>query len=262
LRASLGAVAGLALVLALVDYWLLRSYRNEQRAAAALVERGGKVLLVQDRQSWLWKRLGPDVFDLRVAAVVDLSHSNITDADLVHVRAFDHFGQLTLSDTAISDAGLEHLRHVVAGRFIDLSRTRVTNVSSLFGNQFMDQPFGLKLSGNQIARGAFHFPEPNLMCMLQHLDLSETNASDQTLAELPRQMGSLSMLDLSGTNVTDAGLDSLLRYEGLTTLGLGRTKVTPAGVARLKAQWKGRFPLTITTGPARVPIITYAEFPK
>ena len=96
---------------------------------------------------------------------------------------------------------------------------------------------------------------------MQDLDLSETDASDQTLAELPDGMVNLRRLDLSGTNVTDAGLDSLLRFEGLKALGLSRTKVTPEGVARLKAGWKGRVPLAITTGTARVPIITYAPFP-
>ncbi len=75
-------------------------------------------------------------------------------------------------------------------------------------------------------------------------------------------MGGLTRLDLSGTSVTDTGLDRLLRLQGLTTLGLSRTKVTPEGVARLKARWKGRSPLSITTGNARVPIITYAAFPK
>ena len=99
------------------------------------------------------------------------------------------------------------------------------------------------------------------MCPLQDLDLSETDASDQTLEEFHEGMLNLSKLDLSGTNVTDAGLDSLLRLEGLTTLGLSRTKVTPEGVARLKARWKGRVPLAITTGTARSPIITYAPFP-
>ncbi len=262
LRAGLGTIAAFAVLFALLDHWLRAPYRDEQQAAAALVQLGGKVLLTEDTQGWVRKYLGPNLFDLRVAAVVNLSHSRITDADLVHLRAFDHFGQLNLSDTEISNAGLEHLRHVVGGRFIDLSRTRITNVSRLFGNRSFDHPLGLKLSGNRIARGAFHFPEPRLMCPLQDLDLSETDASDQTLEELPKGLLNLSKLDLSGTNVTDAGLDSLLRLDGLTTLGLSRTKVTPEGVARLKARWKGRVPLAITTGTARSPIISYAPFPK
>ena len=262
LRAGLGTIAVFAVLFAMLDYWLLAPYRGEQRAAAALVQLGGKVLLVEESQGWIRRYAGPDIFDTRVAAVIDLSHSRITDRDLVHLRAFHHFGQISLADTEISNAGLEHLRDVVAGRFVDLSRTRVTDVSSLFGNRRFDHPLGLKLSGNRIARGAFHFPEPKLGCPLQDLDLSDTDVSDQTLAELPDAMRSLFKLDLSGTNVTDAGLEHLLRLEGLTTLGLGRTKVTPEGVARLKARWKGPGPLSITTGNARSPIIIYATFPE
>lgn len=40
-----------------------------------------------------------------------------TDSDLVHLRAFDHVGQLSLAYTNVGNAGLEHLQHVVAGRF-------------------------------------------------------------------------------------------------------------------------------------------------
>ncbi len=206
MRAGLGTIAVFAVVFALLDYYVRTPYRAEQRAAAALVQLGGKVFLVEHTQGWVRRYAGPNIFDTRVAAIIDLSHSRVTDADLVHLRAFDHFGQISLSDTEISNAGLEHLRHVVVGRFIDLSRTRVTDVSCLFDNRALDQPSGLKLSGNRIAR-AFHFPEP-CWCPLQELDLSETDASDQTLEELSNGMRNLSKLDLSGTNVTDAGLDS------------------------------------------------------
>ncbi len=83
---------------------------------------------------------------------------------------FHHSGQISLSDTEISNAGLEHLHDVVAGRFVDLSRTRITDVSSLFGNRRSDHPLGLKLSGNRIAPGAFNFPQPKLGCPMQELD--------------------------------------------------------------------------------------------
>ena len=153
LRSGLGAIAVCAVLLALLDHGLRAPYRGEQRAADFFVQLGGKVLLVEDTQGWVRKYTGLRPFDTKIAAVIDLSHSRITDADLVHLRAFDHFGQLNLSDTEIGNAGLEHLRHVVANRFIDLSRTRVTDVSVLFGNNSLDHPSGLKLSGNRIAPG-------------------------------------------------------------------------------------------------------------
>ena len=260
LRAGLGAIALVAVALALIDYVFRAPYRAEQRAASALVQLGGNVILVDDTQGWLRKCLGLDLFDMRVAAVIDLSHSRVTDADLVHLRAFDHFGALNLSDTEISNAGLEHLRPVVAYRFIDLSRTRITDTSSLFGNSALKQPSGLRLSGNRVANGAIF--SGRTWCPLQELDLSETDANDQTLKKFPEGLGNLSKLDLSGTNVTDAGLDSLMRLEGLTSLDLTGTKVTAEGVARLKARWKGRLPLKVATGTTRLPIMHYGEISK
>ncbi len=153
LQSGLGTIAFFAVLFALLDYFLRAPYRDEQRAAAALVQLGGNVLLVDDSQGWVRRYAGPDLFDMRVAAIVDLSHSHITDRDLAHLRAFQHVGQINLSDTEISNAGLELLRDALAGRFVDLSRTRVTDVSCLFRYRGLDHPLGLKLSGNRIARG-------------------------------------------------------------------------------------------------------------
>src|SRR5262249_10314703 len=117
LRTALGAVAILAMTLALLDAWLLAPYRAEQHAAAALMQLGGKVVLVDAAPRWFRSYVGEDLLTMRVAASIDLSHSRVTDADLVHLLAFRHFGQLNLSDTLVSDAGLVHLRRVVDGRF-------------------------------------------------------------------------------------------------------------------------------------------------
>ncbi len=261
LRAILTTIALLALLLAALDYSIVSPYRDEQRAAAALVALGGKVLLVEDTESWIPRHMGTNFFDKRVAAIVDLSHSQLTDSDLVHLRAFGHCGQLNLAYTLVSDAGLEQISHVVGGRFIDLSHTQITNVSRLLSGRPRDQPLGLKFSGNRIAPGAFGFSAGPVWTPLQELDLSDSDAGDQTLEEFPG-MVNLSKLDLSGTDVTDAGLDRLLKLEGLTRLGLSRTKVTADGVSRLKSLWKGRLPLTITTGPGPSPIVNYAELPK
>jgi uncharacterized protein YjbI with pentapeptide repeats len=262
MQSILRTIVGIAIVLWLLDFWVRAPYRAEQQAAANLVHAGGKVLLVEDTQGWAPRYVGRSLFDTRIAAMVDLSHSRVTDADLVNLRSFDRVGQLNLSDTAITNAGLVHLRHVVAGRFIDLSRTGVTDIAPLFGPKALDHPSGLKLSGNQIDPGTFRSAFLRAGFSLQDLDLSETNATDQTLAEFPDGLPNLSRLDLSGTNVTDAGLADLHRLTGLTTLGLCRTKVTAEGVAGLKARWKGRSPLLITTGSGVTPIIDYAPFPE
>jgi Leucine Rich repeat len=261
LRTGFGAIAIVALAFGLLDYWIRGPYRAEQRAAVVFTRLGGRVILVDDTQGWLFKHIWPGLLDLRVAAVVDLSHSRVTDNDMVHLRAFDHFGQINLSDTAIGNEGLEQIRQVVGDRFIDLSRTRITDTSALFGDRWRDHPLGLRLSGNQVANGTI-IPPLKVFCQLQALDLSDTDADDATLAKIPVGLSSLNHLDLSGTNVTDSGLDSLIKLEGLTKLDLGRTKVTAEGIARLKARWKGRRPLAVAKGATRFPIPPYGSVPK
>jgi hypothetical protein len=251
LRTALGAVAVFSVGLALLDARLLAPYRTEQRAAAALRRLGGKVVLVDDAPKWLRGYVGEDRLNLSVVSVVDLSHTPVTDADLIHFRAFHHCRQINLSDTQVSNAGLAHLSQTTrqaVGRWLDLSRTRVTDVSVLFGEMSFDQPERLNLSGNRIAR--VEIPRRR-WCPLQELDLSDTDADDRTLESLPDGLVNLFHLDLCGTNVSDDGLWSLLRMESLERLTLIDTNVTPAGVARLKSRWRGKKPPTVLTGATK-----------
>ena len=158
---------------------------------------------------------------------------------------FRHCHQINLSDTQVSNAGLIHLSKMDGQQWLDLSRTRVTDLSVLFGDTSFDQPSSIKLSGNRIAR----LKMPRLgWSPLLHLDLSDTDADDATLESLPGGWINLKNLDLCGTNVSDDGLLSVLRIEGLMKLNLMDTKVTAAGVARMKSRWRFGRPLTIVTG--------------
>jgi hypothetical protein len=263
LGAGIGAIALIALTLGLLDHEIKGPYRAEQRAAAELQRLGGYVHLVEDTHSWVAKHLKVGLFDMRVAAIVDLSHSRVTDADLVHLRAFRHFGTVNLSDTRIGDAGIAHLIPVVGERFVDLSRTEVTDTSELFlGHTFRDAPLGIRLSGNHVAGGKIFPAELSVYCPLQELDLSESDADNQTLEAFPIGVV-LAKLDLSGTKVTDAGLESLFKLENLRSVDLSRTKVTPEAIADLKARWNQGRPLVVTTGSTKPLIPPYtATRPK
>jgi hypothetical protein len=247
-RSGLVTIAGIALVLAGLDAWIRAPYRAEGRAAAALTRLGGKIVIVDGASPWLRQYVSSRALEMPVAAVDDLSGSQVTDDDLVHVQAFHHFGQLNLADTQITDAGVANIRGAIAYRFIDLSRTRVTQPSALFGEQGLEHPSGLKLSGIRLG-GRPIFPFKSAWCPLQELDLSFTDIDDQTLAGLPEGLVNLSKLDLAGTAITDAGLRYLARLHGLTTLNLVGTRVTAEGAARLMSVWKGRGKLTVVTGP-------------
>ena len=101
------------------------------------------------------------------------------------------------------------------------------------------------------------FPAPKGLTygggILRDLDLTDTDADDDTLKSLPNGLMNLSNLNLCGTNVTDDGLLSLLRMEGLKNLNLIDTKVTPLGVAKLKLHWRHGQPFTILTGTRKKP---------
>jgi len=99
LKTALGAVAVFAVAIAWLNAWLLAPYQAEQRAAAALRRLGGKVVLVDQAPRWLRYCAGKDIFNTDVASFVDLSHSRVTDSDLVHFRTLRHCQQINLSDT-------------------------------------------------------------------------------------------------------------------------------------------------------------------
>ena len=239
----LGAVAIFAVTIAWLNAWLFAPFQPERNAAATLRQLGGKVVMVDQAPRWLRSYVGKNILNMEVATAVDLSHSRVTDADLVHFGAFQHCRQINLSDTQVSNAGLAYL--VKMANFVswlDLSRTRVTDVSVLFESGDWHQPSSLKLSGNRIARVGIAGVRWR---RLHDLDLSETDADDGTLESLP---DNLANVDLCGTNVSDDGLLFLLRMKWLVKLNLIDTKVTPAGVARVKSRWRFSPPPTILTG--------------
>ena len=243
-------VAVVAVTIAMFNAWLLAPYQAEHHAVAALRRKGGKFIMVDDAPKWLRSYVGKDIFNIEVASFVNLSHSRVTDSDLVYLLAFRHYGQINLSDTQISDAGLTYLIKLPGRIWLDLSRTRVTDLSVLLGGRFANQLASLKLSGNRIAGNRIApFEKVDLRwSLLSDLDLCDSDADDGTLAELPDGLDNLINLDLSGTNVSDDGLLSLLRMLGLVKLDLRDTKVTATGVARLKSRWRYARPPTILTG--------------
>ena len=72
------------------------------------------------------------------------------------------------------------------------------------------------------------------MTKLERLDLRETEVTDAGLAHL-KGLNGMQMLDLGyNTKITDAGLVHLKGLTGMKGLGLWGTKVTAAGVMKLK----------------------------
>jgi len=137
--------------------------------------------------------------------LVDLSNTQVTEADLGGLTRFGNLHPLYLRNVPVTNAILKRLAKLKSIRSLELGANGVTIE-------------GLKeLAG---------LPE------LRHISLRGTMltaASSKDLAALEN----LSSLDLSQTGVTDGGLEHLAGLSGLRTLDVSGTEVSAAGVAAL-----------------------------
>lgn len=140
----------------------------------------------------------PDLRALR------LDRSQVNDDGLTIVADLPLLERLTLG-TATTDAGLVHVKNLLALQHLDLTRTRITG------------------------RGLSHAGQ---LPALLYLALAFTQVADEDLAQI-KGLPQLVCLDLSGTPVTDAGLTHLKELPSLATLLLVNTRITDAGLQRL-----------------------------
>ena len=73
---------------------------------------------------WLRNLLGTDFFSK--VTLVDLSGSDVTDAELEHLSGLTRLNFLFLHDTQVTDAGLEHLNGLKNLVILYLNGTQVT----------------------------------------------------------------------------------------------------------------------------------------
>lgn len=114
---------------------------------------------------------------------LDLSLTEVTDADLACLRHLAGLRKLDLFATRVSDAGLAHLEGLTELRSLYLESTRVGDA-------------GLAHLGR--------------LPHLETLALSGTRVSDAGLTHL-KGLASLQAMDLMATAVTDAGVEDLRR---------------------------------------------------
>lgn len=114
---------------------------------------------------------------------VNLGERKVTDADLIHLKGFEHVQELDLTRTRITGAGLWIVKDMSALRKLYLTETKVDDASI----EFLKGAKTLGLVG-----------------------LSGTRISDAAIEHL-REMTELRQLFCLGTGVTDAGLKTLQR---------------------------------------------------
>jgi CheY-like chemotaxis protein len=145
---------------------------------------------------------------LQTGQKLDLLSTRISDRELGNLLAsLNDLRFLSLAETRVGDAGLEHLRSLTHLQELHLDHSDITDA-------------GLKLLTG--------------LPRLEILDLKGTQITDAGLAEVGR-MAQLKGLYLTRTIITDAGLEHLRGLERLETLILWDTGIGDAGLEHLKS---------------------------
>ena len=188
-----------------------------QQRAVRLIERLGGIVEIEQRgPKWLHGWLGDERMEMfGTARKVFFVESEVTDADLVPLRALSEIDEMSLAHSQVSDCGLIRLSGLQKLERLSLADTFVRDEGMAY----------LK----------------NLE-KLSHLDLSSTFVSDDGLVHVG-SVPSLVALDLSrqvvktaGENygrISDAGIKHLAGLKKLRSLNLRYTEVTSEGLRHL-----------------------------
>lgn len=160
---------------------------------------------------------------------LDLRQAQVTDTGLKEISRLSALHYLNLSGTPVTDRGLKELSRLTALKALDLSSTQVTGTGfkelmRLTALQSLD------MESTQLTNVGLR--EISRLIALRELDLSATQVTDAGLGELSR-LTDLQELDLSSTAVTDAGLKEISRLTGLQSLYLADTEVSDLGMPEL-----------------------------
>jgi hypothetical protein len=194
--------------------------------------------------------LGGATLDLRGSAVSDEALAALTEPAFAGVRS------ALLAGTAVSDAGLEHLRALAGLEELDLHRTGVAGpgLGSLAGLPLRRLSLGATAVGDADLARLAGLPLETLVLggtqvgdagiaqlrglPLRRLDLSGTRVTDAGLGALAG-LARLEFLDLSGTAVSDRGLLALSVLPGLREVYAAGSRVTAAGAAAAEGRRAG-----------------------
>jgi len=204
---------------------------------------------------------------------LDLGSTLIKGPGLVHLAALTSLRKLSLFNTQVSDAALEHLSTLKSLKYLNLYITQVRG-PGLKHLKSLNSLVRLDLAATPITNESLvHLAE---MTWLKELELYDTDISNDGLAHL-KPLRSLEELILGHARlrpeyspITDKGLVYLKELDSLKHLFLLRTRVTDAGLAHLRNLKKLEALLlteTQITGEGlaflkEVPALKYLDFEK
>jgi RNA polymerase sigma factor (sigma-70 family) len=142
---------------------------------------------------------------------INLTQTQVTDADLKDLKVFKNLTGLHLGVTRVTNEGLKYLKELQALQGLNLPLTQVSDE-------------GLK--------------DVTDLQSLRLLNLAGTRVTDAGLEHL-KALTSLQLLDLTSTPVTEKGVKTLKEFKTLRRLLLTRTQVTDAGAQELREALPG-----------------------
>ena len=165
--------------------------------------------------------------------VLLLSDTQASDASMRHLAKLMRLERLFMWDVSqVSDAGVEHLRHLSNLSTVHISNSQITDKSvdvltrcakierlSLQGNRFTDRTFeyASRLHGlKSLVVGS-----------------GDVTFTDDGLARL-EGLTKLERLGIQNSQITDSGIAHLTKLTKLKDLWVGGTRITDRGVAELK----------------------------
>jgi hypothetical protein len=138
---------------------------------------------------------------------VDLRASWVTDSDLPTLAALPHLAHLDLSQTRITDLGLQQLK----------SAPGIVELNLYYAEQITDE-------GMAAVKG---------WKKLKRVNLRGTKVTDTTLEHLSH-VATLEAIDVGFAQITDVGLDHLASLPNLKELVIGGNKLTDTGLQALR----------------------------
>ncbi|MAT14310.1 MAG: hypothetical protein CMJ46_03475 [Planctomyces sp.] len=197
----------------------------------ALKLTGGKIeaLSVVSDQELGWVKAA---FDLQGLTRLESYSDEFTGAELAGLPSRD-IVHLQLSNTGLTDAGLEWIGDCEQLQFLDLEATSITD-TGLSHLEDLQQLEHLRLSKTDIGDEGVHRLLPlTTDGALRYLYLDQTEVTDGAIDTL-RKMQGLEELGLAETEVTDAAVDQLIQMKSLKFLRLRDTRVSETGMDRLR----------------------------
>ncbi len=250
LRLSLGAMMIIVLGIGGVLGWVAERAHVQRDAVAAITtpRRNTRGSVYYDWQfvdgkfdpaakprgpKWLRDALGPDVFETVV--IVTIQGDNVDDefvenvAKLHWVEKVDLVGHSAGDLTPAAMAQLWTLPRLktLNTRGIAIPRGFVTGLAGRTGLRNLLLPHAAVTDDEMAIIGSF--------TDLEFLQLDGSNVTDQGFAHVAN-LKKLTMLDMSltGTKLTDSSVETLAGFQSLKSLNLDRSRISPAGIERLK----------------------------